>query len=151
MKIEILKPLSSKKQPKNKFKFVIDLMGGDADASFYPTVLVDYESPYLERFLEFLDNCKKEYPVGKGGYDDYTNVKDFWLFCGEDFPEEVEIDGEWVGFTDEMQKEYDEECKKCNIRFKWEGSYEAFGISSYRDVTVTYFDENGIEFKCKIV
>jgi len=152
MKIEILKPLSAKKQPKNKFKFVIELMGGDADASFYPTVLVDKDNPYLERFLEFLNNCSKEYPNGKGGYDDYSNVKDYWLFVKyAEFPEEIEVNGEWVEFTEEMSEEYLKEIEQCGISFEWEGSYEAFGESSYVDTIVTYFDENGIEFKCKIV
>lgn len=150
MKIEIGKPIVAKKQLKHKFKFVIELMGGDADASFYPSVLVDYDNPYLERFLEFLSKCKNRYPNGKGGYDDYTDVKDYWLFCGEAFPEEIEIDGEFVEFTEEMKVEYELEFKKCGIRFEWESSYEYFGISSYVNTEVTYFDENGIALECKI-
>jgi len=152
MEIKILKPLKANKQPKNKYKFVIDLMGGDADASFYPEVLVDKNNPYLERFLEFLNNCSKEYPRGKAGDDDYSNVKDYWLFVEDaEFPEEIEIDGKWVEFTEEMSQEYLKEIKKCGISFEWEGSYEFFGESSYVGTSVTYFDENGIEFECKIV
>ena len=147
MNIKILKPLKLNKQPKNKYKFVIELMGGDADAYFYPEVLVDKDNPYLERFLEFLSNCKKEYPNGKGGYDDYKNVKDYYLFVNDDIYLEHENGDE---YSEEEYENFIKEKEKVNISFEWEGSYEYFGESSYRDVTITYFNENGIEHKCKI-
>jgi len=150
--IKILKPLKPNKQPKNKYKFVIELMGGDGDAYFHPEVLVDKDNPYLDRFLKFLDNCKKKYPHGKGGDDNYNDVEDYWLFveCDE-YPEEIEENGVWRETTQEDWDSFDSELNNCGIQFEWENSYEYFGESSYRNVTVSYFDENGIEYECKII
>jgi len=152
MKIKILNPKKKKDQPKNKFKFKIELMGGDGDAYFYPEVLVDENNPYLDRFLKFLNNCKKKYPNGKGGYDNYNDVEDYWLFVESDeFPEEIEENGEWRETTEEDFNNFKSEIKKCGINFEWESNYEYFGESSYEDVIVSYYDKEGIEYKCKII
>lgn len=148
--IKILNKVPKKEQPTNKYKFVIELMGGDADAYFYPEVLVDENNPYLERFVLFLKECSKKYPCGKGGDDDYSDIPDYNLFCSDDYPEEMMIDGEMIVFSDKTKKLFDNEFKKCGIHFDWEGNYEYFGISSYTGVKVTYLDNNGIEYKCEI-
>lgn len=148
MKLIIGKPI--KKQniiPKNQYKFRIDLMGGDADADFVEKVMVDADNPYLDRFITFLENCKKKYPHGKGGYDDYNDVEDYWLFCSDEYPDEFEIDGQIVDDENIIHKYIDDEMEKCGIGFEWKSNYEYFGISSFEDYTVTYFDENGVEYK----
>jgi len=150
MELVIKDRVKAKKKPKNQFKFEIELMGGDADAYFYPQVLVNKDDTHLDRFLKFLENCKEKYPHGKGGFDGYDDVEDYWLFCGEEYPDEIEINGEWVEVTDEIQDRLDEETKACNIGFEWESNYEYMGVSSFRGYTVTYFDENGDEFKVEV-
>lgn len=153
MKLEIGKPKKkTKKQPKNIYKFVIELMGGDGDATFYQKVFVEKDNPYLDRFLKFLENCEKEYSHGKGGFDDYCMVEDYYLFVGGDeYPEEIWVNGEDVDFDDEIKEILEKEQKECGFGFEWESNYEHFGVSSFRDVEVSYFDENSIEYKVNVV
>ncbi len=154
MEIKILKPLKkSKTLPKNQYKFKIELMGGDADAYAYFTekVLVDKNDPNLERFITFLENCKKRYPKGKGGDDDYTDVKDYYVFVGGgEYPGEIEENGEWRETNEEDWECWDQESKEVGFGFDWEGNEEYFGVSSFQDYTVTYFDENSKEYKVEI-
>ena len=154
MKLEIGKPLKKvKKLPKNQYKFIISLMGGDADAYFSQKLFVDGDDPNLERFLNFLDNCEKEYPRGKKGFDDYTGVEDYHLFVGyeDDYPEEIEENGVWRETTQEDLDKWDKEGYDCGIQFEWESNHEYFGVSSFDGFTVTYFDENSIEHKVKVI
>ena len=125
-------------------------MGGDADAFFYPEVLVDKDNPYLERFITFLKACSKAYPSGKGGYEDYSHIPDYALFCSEDYPDEMIINGTLVKFSNETEELFDQEYEKCGISFEWESSYDYFGESSFRGVTVSYFDENGDQYRCEL-
>lgn len=128
---EIGNVIKGTNSPKNQFKFIIELMGGDADAFFTQEVLVDKDNPYLSRFVEFLNNCKNHYPNGKGGDDDYNEVPDYWLFIDE--------------WADILTPEQMQEVNKCNINMDWESNEEYFGISSFVKYSITYFDVLGLE------
>ncbi|AGO48947.1 hypothetical protein N356_gp055 [Cellulophaga phage phi14:2] len=142
MKFKITDRVKKNRNPTSTFEFVIELMGGDADASFYPTVLVDENNPYLERFVKFLENCKKAYPNGKGGYDDYSHVEDYWLFIEEsEFPDDI---------SKEQEAAFEKEVENCGITFFWESNYEYFGESSFVNYRVLYYDENGIKHNIEI-
>lgn len=125
MKITIGKPIPPEENPKNQYKIVLDFMIGDADGEDEIEIFCSKDNTSLERFLTFLDNCEDYYKEsGKGGYEDYTGVKDYYVFCNG------------------VQK------KDPNLNeFLFDWSYEGmFGTcNSLEGYTITYFDENGVE------
>lgn len=79
--------------PINTFILEVEFMIGDADG--YEVLKVDFGTDYksAEGLIHFLDLCKKEYPYGMGGDDDYRGVPGYKEY-GEDFiPWEPYCDG----------------------------------------------------------
>jgi hypothetical protein len=139
--IKIGKPVKPIKNPTNTYKVVINFMQGDADGDSQEEVLIDKDDPYLDRFITFLKNCSKFYPSGKGGYADYSEVKDYWLFCGGDFDEDL---------TEEEIEFQEQELEKNVISFNWDRNLDMYGVASFESYVITYFNESGIEHKVTI-
>lgn len=138
MKIKIGKKVKPEIH-KKVYKFVIEFMEGDADGEDFQDVFVPEDYPQMERWLTFLDNCKKAYPHGRGGDDDYNSeiVPDYWYFV--------------ESYEDDVTEEQELEIEKRKFYIDWP-SDPHYGIQdSFQDYVVTYFDENGIEYECKIV
>lgn len=73
MKLNILKPVKKKKNPKNTYRVNMTFMMGDADG--YSEESVDFpEAKYddLIKFLETLFKCKRAFPHGRGGSRKYS-------------------------------------------------------------------------------
>ena len=138
MKIKIGKQIKPEVH-KNEYKFVIEFMYGDADGYGNEEIFINKDNPFLERFINFLDDCKKAYPGGRGGYDDYNSdvVPDYWLFA-EDYDKEL---------TDEEEKLRE----SVDFYIEWQHDPSGDGImASFEGYEITFFDEQGIEHEVKI-
>jgi hypothetical protein len=134
---KIIKPIKRK----DVYKFEVKFMYGDADGYGSEIIYVEKNNPYLERFIDFLDNCEKAYPNGRGGYDDYNDkvVKDWWLFAMD----------YWNGDeSEEERKEKERESEECGIFLRWHMDPCGDGImASYEWTNITFFNEYGVEFE----
>ena len=144
MKLVIGKQKKAKKNPISKFRIDIEFMYGDADGEGHEKLLISEDNPLISRYLKFLDKCKKLYKeTGKGGYDDYTSVKDWYYFFKEDLdPEYDEIP---------VYKKGEEKWAE-EFAFDWHTDPGSDGqcISSIEGYVVTHFDKNGVERKVTI-
>lgn len=135
MKIEIGRPLKKQKY-KNVYKIIIDFMYGDGDGSGTEEVIIEKNSIYLERFIAFLEKCI-DFDADQ---ESFLDLEDAWLFL-EDGLEYTEEEDE-VRLT-QMEKEIEE-----SVYFSWHSDVAREGYrASLQDYTITFFDENGIEYK----
>lgn len=71
----------------------------------------------IKRFAQFLETCKNRYPHGKGGYDGFDDIPDYYRYFGEE-EESVEI---WEKFGVESlwwpchEGEYPKDLEKYEI------------------------------------
>ena len=111
-------------------------MYGDADGYGSEIIFIDKDNSFLERFINFLDDCEKAYPNGRFGYDDYNSdvVPDYWLFS-EDYDKEL---------TEEEEKLR----KSVNFYLNWHIDPSGDGImSTFEGYKITFFDDHGVEHK----
>jgi len=138
MEIKILRPIKPEVH-KNEYKVVVSFMYGDADGYGTEEIFIDKDDPLLERFINFLDDCEKAYPSGRGGCDDYNSdiVPDYWLFA-EDYDKEL---------TDEEEKLRE----SVDFYLEWHCDPDGYGnMSSFDGYEITFFNEQGIEHNIRI-
>ncbi len=127
-----------KTNPKNKFKFVFDFMHGDADGSSTTDFLVDKDNEYLDRFLDFMDAMDN---IDPDECEKKDRPKDWYLFYHL-------FHG--VSYEDE---DSDEEQPEINhgIDFDWDHDHTCDNsrYAYMTGMTITYFDENGVEHEVK--
>lgn len=124
-----------KKTYKNVYKFHMKFMEGDADGYEYVTLYVSPSNKQIERFIDFLDECDKAYPHGRGGggRDNYDRkVEDWKVFCGQ---------GEDLTNGDKDLE---------NLVFDWPYDSYCDTDTSFENYVITYFDNEGIEYEVKV-
>ena len=133
-RLKIGKPLT-KTNPKNSYKFVFDFMHGDADGDSTTEFVVDKDNEYIDRFLEFMDAMDT---IDPDDVKKKNRPKD-WDFFMEQFS-----GTSWIG---DEEKEV-----KHGIDFEWDRDQTCDGCryASLSGPTVTYFDENGLEYAVKV-
>lgn len=103
----------------NKYKVHVTFMEGDADGYQHENVYFKLgEEEDLIDFMNFMSRCAVAYPHGKGGYDGYEHVEG-----------------------------YDKWTEHSKYSFRWGYCYDGEVVCSFEAVEVTYFDDNGCEFK----
>lgn len=135
MKITIGDPIKPESH-KNEYKIVVNFMYGDADGHGSEIIFIDKDNSFLERFINFLDDCKKAYPNGRGGYNNYNSdvVPDYWLFCDD--------------YDKELTEEEEDLLKSVDFYLNWHYDPSGDGImSTFNDYKITFFDEHGVEHK----
>lgn len=124
---EIVKPIRS-----DVYKFELMFMIGDADGWDYRNLYISPNNKHIERFITFLDDCKKAYPHGRGGYDMYSEkVPEYKIFCG----------------TDDLSEADGELAQLC---FDWPYDIYHDYEMTFRSYTITYHDHSGIEYEVNV-
>lgn len=106
----------------NKYKVHVTFMEGDADGWQHEYVFFKLgEEAELLDFMNFLSRCSVKYPHGKGGYDGYDDVEG-----------------------------YEKWTEHPKYEFTWGRCYDGEVVCEFESVEVTYFDDNGSEFKVAV-
>lgn len=91
-----IKQLNKVKNPIFAYKFDLEFMFGDADYYEHEVIIVNANDPYLERFINFLDNSVRF------NIDYDRKPVDYDLFCDEEVADEDGIFFWWP--ADEWQQ-----------------------------------------------
>lgn len=103
----------------NKYKVHVTFMEGDADGWQHENVFFKLgDEEDLLDFVNFLARAAVKYPHGKGGYEGYEDVEGY---------------EKWTNHP--------------KYQFHWARCYDGEVVCEFESMDVTFFDDNGSEFK----
>lgn len=131
----------------NCFVATFTYMQGDGDGYPFEEIVFKQDS-HPEKIIDFLNfalACSRKYPSGKGGCDHYQDVPgyEYWVEWSDDYEHGK------CSVTDQLIAKYGD-CKENMEYLSWDmedGEY----YSSFESVSVSWFDEKGVEHAVNIV
>lgn len=117
---------------RNEYKIVITYVSGDEDEFAEEEVYVDKSNPELIRFLLCLEKCTNAFVFGMDTEDTYMDIPDYERYFEDEYGDDVPLE---------------ENIISCYHPYEYP-DYEV--ETEIFDYTVTYFDENGVEFGVEV-